>query len=50
VSPSQANCIQPGQPPARQVLITQPDARPPGGLEVVQTLFASSLGQTCRAS
>ncbi len=40
------NYSQPGQPPARQVFITQPDAQSPGGLKVVQTLFASPLGQT----
>ncbi len=40
------NYSQPGQPPARQVFITQPDAQSPGGLKVIQTLFSSPLGQT----
>jgi ABC-type branched-subunit amino acid transport system substrate-binding protein len=44
------NYSQPGAPPARQVFITQPDAQSPGGLRVVQTLFASPLGQTYQPS
>jgi hypothetical protein len=36
---------RPGQPPARQVFIAQPDAESPGGLKVIQTLFASPTAQ-----
>src|SRR5262249_36257077 len=38
----------PGQPSARQVLILRPDANVPGGLSVVQNLFASPLAADFR--
>ncbi len=44
------NYSQPGQPPARQVFIAQPDAQSPGGLKVVQNLFVSPLGQVFQPS
>jgi ABC-type branched-subunit amino acid transport system substrate-binding protein len=37
---------RPGQPPARQVFIAQPDVESPGGLKVIQTLFASPTAQS----
>jgi ABC-type branched-subunit amino acid transport system substrate-binding protein len=37
---------KPGQPPARQVFIAQPDPESAGGLKVIQTLFASPTAQT----
>jgi hypothetical protein len=44
------NYSQPGQPPARQVYIAQPDASVPGGLKVVQNLYSSPLAQTYQPS
>jgi ABC-type branched-subunit amino acid transport system substrate-binding protein len=37
---------KPGQPPARQVYVAQPDAAVQGGLKVVAPLFASPLAET----
>ncbi len=37
---------KPGQPPARQVYVMQPDSAVQGGLKVVQPLFAAPLAET----
>ena len=44
------NYSNPTQPPARQVLIAQPDAQSPGGLKVVQGLFSTPTAQTFQPS
>lgn len=44
------NYSNPTQPPARQVLIAQPDAQSPGGLRVVQPLFSTPTAQTYQPS